>query len=130
MRRSAWDTRGDDPTWLRLVIRFLINALAVWIASHIIPGITPLDHLSSLALVALILGLVNALIKPVLRFLTCPLQILTIGLFTLLLNALMLGLTAWIAQRIGVPFAITGFGPALLGAIVISLVSWILTGLV
>src|SRR5947209_2737724 len=129
MRRSAWDADGDEPGLLRFAIRFVINVVAVWAASHLVNalipgGITPLDHLSSLLLVALILGLVNALIKPVLRFLTCPLQILTLGLFTLVINALMLGLTAWIAQQLSIPFAINGFGPALLGAIVITLISW------
>ena len=130
MRRSTWDTRGDERSLLRLAIRFLINALAVWIASHIIKGITPLDQLSSLLLVALIFGIVNALIKPVLRVLTCPLQILTLGLFTFVINALMLGLTAWIAQQFSIPFAVNGVGPALLGAVVITLVSWALTAFV
>jgi putative membrane protein len=129
MRRSDWSLRGDDQSVTLLILRLLINAVAIWLASHIVRGITPLDQLSSVLLVAVILGLVNALIKPVLRFLTCPVQILTLGLFTLVLNALMLGLTAWIAQQLSIPFAIDGFIAALLGALIISLVSWALTSL-
>jgi putative membrane protein len=115
---------------LGLIVRVLINAVSVWVASHLIPGITPLDHLSSILLVAVILGVVNALIKPVFKFITCPVQILTLGLFTLVINAFMLGATAWIAEQLSIPFAIDGFIAAFLGALVISLVSWLLTSIV
>lgn len=129
MRRSTWDL-NDEPTILRLVLRFLINAVAVWVASRLIPGITPLNTLSALLLVTLIFGVANALIKPVFSLLTCPLQILTLGLFTLIINAIMLGLSAWVSQQLAIPFAIDGFFAAFLGALVISVVSWALSGLV
>jgi putative membrane protein len=130
MRRSTWSLDGGGHPVLGLIVRVLINAVSVWVASHLIPGITPLDHLSSILLVAVILGVVNALIKPVFKFITCPVQILTLGLFTLVINAFMLGATAWIAEQLSIPFAIDGFIAAFLGALVISLVSWLLTSIV
>ena len=130
MRRSTWSMDGDEQPLIRLILRILINAVAVWAASHVIRGITPLDQLSSVLLVAVILGVVNALIKPVFKLITCPVEILTLGLFTLVINAAMLGLTAWIAGELSIPFAIDGFIAACLGALVISIISWVLTSIV
>lgn len=92
-----------------------------------VPGIEFYGNWQGIALVAIIFGLVNALIGPVLRFLTCPLIILTLGLFTLVINAVMLMLTAWIGQALGFPFYIHGFIPALWGAVITSIVSIILS---
>jgi len=111
----------------RLLLRWFINGVALWVAVRMVPGIEFYGNWQGLALVALIFGLVNALVGPVLRFLTCPLIILTLGLFTLVINALMLMLTAWIGQGLGFPFYIYGFLPALWGAIIISVVSLILS---
>jgi putative membrane protein len=130
MKRSTWAEDGDEHPLARLVVRILINAVAVWVASHLIRGIILPDSISIVLLVALIFGVVNALIKPVFRFVTCPLQILTLGLFTLVINAAMLGMTSWIAGRLAIPFSVDGFAAALLGAVVISVVSWALTSLV
>ena len=131
MRRSRrWTDSSEGERIVRLLIRLLINAIAVWLASHIVPGISPLNQLSSLVFVAAILGVVNALIKPLFEVITCPIELLTLGLFTLIVNALMLGLTAWIAQHVGIAFRIDGFLAAFLGALVISIVSWLLTRLV
>lgn len=127
MRRSSRWAGTDGDSLTRLVVRFLIDAVAVWVASHIVPGITPLNTLSAIALVAVILGVLNALVKPLFELITCPIEILTLGLFTLVINAAMLGLTSWIAQRISVPFRVDGFVPALMGAIVIGVVSWVLS---
>jgi len=79
---------------------------------------------------ALIFGLVNALVRPLIALLTCPLIILTLGLFVLVINALMLLLAAWLGSTLGVGFHIRGLGCALLGALVISVVSWALSLLV
>src|SRR5579862_5882444 len=121
MLRWGW-RQGGQQAVTRLVVRFLINAVAVWVASNVIPGITPLSplpaQLPALILVALIFGAVNALVKPLFRFITCPVEVLTLGLFTLVLNAAMLGLTSWIAEQLGVEFAVDGFLAALLGALV------------
>ena len=76
---------------------------------------------------AIVLGMVNAVAKPVLELLTCPLIILTLGLFLLVLNAAMLGLAAWIAGALGADVHVDGFGAAFVGAIIISIVSWLLS---
>jgi len=108
---------------MRLVIRLLINALALWVAALIIPGIGYEGWLA-LLLAAAIFGFVNALVRPVLKVLTCPLQILTLGLFTVVINALMLLLTSWLADQFSVAFWARPFWPdAVLGALVVSVVS-------
>ncbi|GAA2486799.1 phage holin family protein [Streptomyces gobitricini] len=78
----------------------------------------------SLVLVALVFGIVNALVKPVVKLLTLPLFILTLGLFTLIVNALMLLLTSWLADELGLNFHVEGFWTAVLGGLIISVVSW------
>jgi putative membrane protein len=130
MKRSTWAEDGDEHPLARLIVRVLINAVAVWVASRLPIGIRLQDQVSTVLLVAALFGVVNALIKPVFQLLTCPLQILTLGLLTLVINAAMLGLTSWIAARLAIPFSVDGFAAALLGAIVISVVSWALTSLV
>ena len=113
----------------RILLRWLINALAIYVASKVVTGIWVRDEWAIVA-VALILGLVNAFIRPLLKFFTCPLIILTLGLFLFVINAAMLGLTAWVAGQLGIGFGVTGFGAAFWGALVISLVSLALTLLI
>jgi len=113
----------------RILLRWLINALAIYVASKVVPGIRVEDEWAIVA-VALILGLVNAFIRPLLKFFTCPLIILTLGLFLFVINAAMLGLTAWVAGQLGIGFGVAGFGAAFWGALVISLVSLALTLLI
>ena len=121
----------------RLVIRWLINAAALWAAAELVPGIG-YENWPALFIVALIFGLVNALIRPILKLLTCPLQLLTLGLFTIVINALMLMLTSWLAQKWLAQrllaqhferlFWIDSFWPdAVLGALVVSVVSIVLS---
>lgn len=110
-----------------LLIRWVINAIALWIAVLIVPGIHAPDSVVTLAGTAAIFGLVNTLIRPVLKLLTCPLILLTLGLFTVVINALMLWLTSWIAGLFGLGFTVNGFLPALLGTIVVSIVSIVLS---
>lgn len=107
---------------LKLIVRLIINAVAIWAAAELVDGITLVEEPVSLALVALIFGLVNALIKPVAVVLGFPFIILTLGLFTLVINAGLLGLTAWLTDAL----AVAGFWPALWGSLVVSLVSWFL----
>lgn len=111
----------------RLILRLVINAAALWAAVRWVPGVGGDTRVETLVPVAIIFGVVNALIRPVLKLLTCPLQIVTLGLFTFVLNALMLWLTSVLAGRLGFDFVVRGFWPALLGSIVISLVSVLLT---
>jgi putative membrane protein len=112
----------------KFIIRWAINALALYIAARLIPGVDldPNDYVSFIWL-ALIFGLLNALVRPLLALLTCPLIILTLGLGTLILNTVMLYLTAWVAGLFNIGFTLSGFWPAFLGALVISLVSVVLS---
>ncbi len=115
---------------MRFVIRLLINAAALWAASAIVPGISHDGGWVNLLLVALVFGVLNAIIRPILALLSCPLQILTLGLFTLVLNAGMLLLTGAVSQRLGLGFTVDGFWPAFLGSLVISVVSILLSAFV
>lgn len=111
----------------KLLLRWLVNALALFAAAQVVPGIE-IDGNGWIvyAVVAIIFGLVNALIRPLLKMLTCPLIILTLGLFTLVINALMLLLTSWIGTVIGYGFYIDGFWPAFWGGLVVGVVSVVL----
>ena len=116
----------------KFLIRLLINAVALYAAVAVVPGISPLPGttwVSYLGL-ALIFGLLNALVRPLLKFLTCPLIILTLGLFTLVINTLMFWLTGLIGLNFGIGFTVDGFWPAFLGGLIVSLVSVVLTAFV
>lgn len=106
---------------MSLIIRWVINALALLIVSRILPGIHVTGFGAALIAVVII-GLVNALVKPILVILTLPLTIVTLGIFLIILNALML----WIAGNITPDFRVEGFGTAILGSILLSIVSTIL----
>lgn len=112
---------------MKLIIRLLITAAALWVAVQIIPGITYVGGPLGLILVALVFGVVNAVIRPLLLLLTCPLVLLTLGLFLLVLNGLLLWLTSAFAAALGLGFHVTGLLPAILGAIVVTVVSTLLT---
>jgi putative membrane protein len=112
---------------MRFLIRLLINAAALWIATRIVPGITASSEISTFLLVALVFGLLNALVGPLLRLLTCPLMILTLGLFTFVINAVILLLTSAVAGRFGLGFHVAGFWAAFWGALVVSIVSVLLS---
>ena len=110
------------------IIRLIINALALGVAAVILPGISFAGAGSgaviNVLIVALIFGLVNAIIKPLLQLVTCAFYLLTLGLFTFVVNALMLMLTSWLT---GPRFVVEGFWWALLGAVIISIVSTVLS---
>ena len=112
---------------MRFLIRLLINAFALWIAVEIVPGVNYQGEWVRLLLVALVLGLVNALVRPVLVLLSCPMLILTLGLFTLVINAFVLWLTSALSTRLGLGFHVSGFGAAFVGALVVSIVSILLS---
>jgi putative membrane protein len=111
----------------KLVLRWIINAFAVFAAMTLVPGVSADGGWSVFFLMALILGLVNALIAPILKLLTCPLILLTLGLFTLVINGLMLWLASIIGASVGIGFYVDDFGAAFLGALVISVVSFVLS---
>ena len=114
----------------RLVLRWAINAIAIWVAITLLQGhglqVSQGGWLPILGL-AVIFGLINALLRPLIEILTCPLIILTLGLGTLLINTLMFWLTGWIGNQFGIGFTVDGIWPAFLGALIVSLVSLVLT---
>jgi putative membrane protein len=116
---------------MRIVVRVLVNAAALAVATWLIGGITVGPGSTGakalwLVAVAAVFGLVNALIRPLVKLLTLPLFLLTLGLFAFVVNALMLLLTSWISDLLDLPFHVDGFWSALLGAIVISVASFVI----
>lgn len=111
----------------KFIIRWAINAVGLYAAIWIVPGIALHGNWTGVLWLALIFGLLNALVRPLLKFLTCPLIILTLGLFTIIINTLMLMLTSRVGQAIGIGLSVDGFWTAVLGSLVISLVSVVMS---
>lgn len=111
----------------KFIIRWVINAVALFAAVWIVPGIDYLGDWTGILWLALIIGLLNSLVRPLLKFLTCPLIILTLGLFTLVINTGMLLLTRTIGQSLGIGLSVDSFWSALLGSLVMSLVSIVMS---
>jgi putative membrane protein len=116
---------------LALVIRVVVVAVSLWVATLIVPGIdntagTSTSRVGTLIGVALIFGLVNAVLKPLIKVVGCPFYILTLGLIGLVVNALLFLLVGAIADGVGLPFTVGGFGAAFLGAIVVGVVGFVL----
>jgi putative membrane protein len=116
---------------MRFLVRTAASALALAAAAGVIQGIAVTSNstggqILTLLGVAVIFGLINAIVRPIVRLLTLPLFVLTLGLFTFVVNALMLLLTSWISDRLDLPFVVDGFGAAFLGALVISVVSFVI----
>jgi putative membrane protein len=112
----------------RFIVRWLINAVALYVAVALVPGIeTQNPNWLSFIWFALIFGFLNALLRPLLKFLTCPLIILTLGVFTLLINTFLFWLAGVVGTNFGVGFTVAGFWPAFLGGLIVSVVSVILT---
>ncbi|ACF12890.1 membrane protein of unknown function [Chloroherpeton thalassium ATCC 35110] len=109
---------------MKLILSWIINAVAVYATASFLDGIYVKSFWAAL-IVALILGLVNTIIKPILVFLSMPFIVLTLGLFLILINAFML----YIASQVVAGFALAGFWPAVIGSIFISVISWILSTL-
>ena len=110
-----------------IIWRLLINAAALWAATRITPGISFDGDWRTLLVVALVFGVLNVSVRPLLWFMTLPLLIVTLGLFTFVLNALMLWLTGVVSEWLGLGFHLDGIGPAFLGALVVSVVSFMLS---
>jgi putative membrane protein len=120
---------ADHGQGVRVMIGFLlraaISALGLWVASELLNGMS-FDSTSKLVVSAIVLGVVNALVRPIVFFLTLPITIVTLGLFLLVLNAAMVGLVAWLVPG----FEISGFWTAVGAALIVSLVSWASTTLI
>lgn len=114
------------------LIRLAINAVALWVTTLVVPDIdvtssSTARNALTLIVVALIFGLVNAVLKPIIHVVGCVFYILTLGLFALVVNALLFLLTDWIAGGLDLPFNVDGFWPAFWGAIVMAVVSWLIS---
>jgi putative membrane protein len=116
---------------VRFLIWVVVNALALAAAAGVLPGITltgatEADRVVTLVLVALVFGVVNAVVRPVVKLLSLPFIILTLGLLIFVINALMLLLTSWLSQQLGLGFHVDGFVTAVLGAVIVAVATWVL----
>ena len=112
---------------MAILMRLVINAAALWAATKVVPGVSFTGEWPLLFAVALVFGVLNAALRPVLMLLTLPFFLVTLGLFTFVLNAFMLWLTGAIARALDLGFRVDGFGAAFLGALVVSVVSLVLS---
>jgi len=114
-----------------MLVRFLASAAALAVATWLVPGITVekpdlTSEVITILIVAAIFGVVNTIIKPLFKFVSAPLILITLGIFLLVINALLLLLISWLAAEMGVGWHVDGFGSAFLGGLIISVVSFIL----
>jgi putative membrane protein len=117
---------------MKALIRVLVTAASLFVATAIVPGIqllaaSTVSKITTLLVVALIFGVVNTVLKPVVKAIGCLFYVLTLGLIGLVVNALLLLLTSWVAAKLSEPFHITGFWPAFWGAIIVGVVGWLLS---
>lgn len=127
MQSPPFTVEPQRPAWQRLVLRWLISSLAIFVAIWLVPGIEFSGPGWHIGVVALVFGLLNVLLRPLIYLLTCPLVILTLGLFGLVINAVLLGLTSALADQLAINFHIDGFWPAFWGGLVISIVTTLLS---
>jgi putative membrane protein len=118
-------------TAMKLLLRILIPAVALFVAHLLISGIELTGNsdpkkAGTLVIIALIFGVVNAVLKPIIKTVGCVFYVLTLGLIGLVVNGLLLWLCSWIAGKLSIPFHITGFEPAFFGAIIVGVVGWVL----
>jgi putative membrane protein len=116
---------------MRVLIRVLISAAALAVATALVPGISltagsAASKAGTLLVVALIFGVVNTVLKPIVKFLGCLLYVITLGLIGLVVNALLFWLTSWVAGKLSLPFHVSGFWAAFWGAIIVGVVGWLL----
>jgi putative membrane protein len=111
----------------RMFIKWLMNTIAIMLAVKFVPGIVYSGEWWGILIVGVIFGLVNTIIRPFIKLFTFPLLILTLGLFTFIINAMMLSITSWLSAQISLGFHVEGFRPAFWGALVISIASMVLS---
>ncbi|MEU4721743.1 phage holin family protein [Nonomuraea dietziae] len=118
---------------MKFIIKILVVAASLWVAIQFVDGVEittrtgTANYWGTLLVVALIFGVVNAVIKPIIETIGCAFYVLTLGLFALVVNAGLMLLTSWISAQIDVPFHVSGFWAAFWGALVVSIVSWVLS---
>ncbi|HEY5940463.1 MAG TPA: phage holin family protein [Gemmatimonadales bacterium] len=110
-----------------LLLHWVLNAAALWVAAAIVPGLDFNGGVGRLLLVAAVFGIVNTTLRPLLTILTCPLILVTLGLFTLVINALMLLVTGWLSETWNLGFTVMGFWAAFWGGLVVGVVSMALS---
>jgi putative membrane protein len=110
-----------------VLLHWILNAAALWIAATLVPGLEFTGGVGRLLLLAAVFGLVNSTLKPLLAILTCPLIVVTLGLFTLVINAVMLLVTGWLSESWSLGLSVGGFWAAFLGGLVVGLVSMVLS---
>ena len=120
---------------MRFLIRVLASAAALAVATAVVPGIelttgSVTSKVLTLLGVALIFGVINAFLKPIVKVVGCLFYILTLGLIALVVNALLLWLTSWLAGKLNLPWHVTGFWPAFWGGLIVSVVTWLLSILI
>ncbi len=115
---------------MRFLLHLLVTAVAFWVATRLVNGLSYAGPLPGLLLVALLFGLVNALLGSILRLLALPVTFLTLGLFALVINAILLWVTGALAQSLGLGLHVDGFVPAFLGALVITMTRALLNAVV
>ena len=119
-----------NNTPMPFLVRLLVNAAALWVATRLVPGVSYDGGALPLLAVALVFGVVNAFLRPVAKILTFPLIIVTLGIFALVINGLMLWLTSSLSSALGLGFHVSGFWAAFWGGLVVSVVSTMLSMLV
>jgi putative membrane protein len=112
---------------MKFLARLLVNACALWVATRFVPGVSYSGGWLPFLAVALVFGVINATLRPMAKILTFPLIIVTLGIFSLVVNGLMLWLTSSLSGALGLGFHVSGFWPAFWGALVVSLVSMALS---
>ena len=112
---------------MSFLIQLVVNAAALWVATRLVPGVSYQGGPGPFLVVALIFGIINTTLRPITKLLTCPLILVTLGLFALVVNGLMLWLTSTLAAQFGINFHVAGFFPAFWGALVVSIVSTVLS---
>ena len=118
-----------------LLIRLAISAIAVWIATLVVPGITVSasgvpGKVGTIIVVAIIFGVINTVLRPIIKAVGCAFYVLTLGLVALVVNGALFLLTSWIAGKLSLPFHVNGFWTAVLGALIVGVISWLLNALV
>src|SRR5262245_59405014 len=127
-KNSNYDARGrSEGGPMNFLLRLLINAAALWVAIKIVPGVTYQGEWPGLFGVALVFGVVNAFIGPVIKILSLPVTFLTLGLFALVINGFLLWITSKLSTALGLQFQVQGCWTAILGALVVSIVSALLS---
>jgi len=114
---------------MTILLRILVSAAALGVAAWVVPGIVVSGHSNAskagtLLVVAIIFGIINMLLKPIIKTIGCAFYVLTLGLVAIVVNGLLLWLASWVAGKLDLPFHITGFVAALVGALIVAVVSW------